>query len=44
MISLAKEYQKLKHLAELDELTQLGNRRFFEKQLQHYWKILSDTQ
>ncbi len=28
---LAAEYQKLKQLAELDELTQLANRRLFEK-------------
>jgi diguanylate cyclase (GGDEF)-like protein len=42
--SLAEEYQKLKQLAELDELTHLANRRFFENQLQDYWKQLSDTQ
>ncbi len=42
--SLASEYQKLKHMAELDELTQLANRRLFEKKLQHYCKQLSDTQ
>ncbi len=44
MTSLAKEYQKLKQLAELDELTQLANRRSFEKKLQDYWNQLSDTQ
>ncbi len=44
MTSLAKEYQKLKQLAELDELTQLANRRLFEKKLQDYCKQLSDTQ
>jgi diguanylate cyclase (GGDEF)-like protein len=44
MTSLAKEYQKLKHLVELDELTQLANRRCFEKKLQDYWHQLCGTQ
>lgn len=42
--SLAEEYEKLKQLVELDELTQLANRRFFDKKLQHYCQLLSDTQ
>ncbi len=42
--SLVEEYQKLKQLAELDELTHLANRRLFKKTLQDYCDQLSDTQ
>lgn len=42
--NLVAEYQKLKQMFEIDQITQLASRKLFEEKLQSYGKILAEDQ
>jgi diguanylate cyclase (GGDEF)-like protein len=43
IVELEAENQKLKQLFNLDPVTQVGNRQYFERELSAAWQLLSDS-